>query len=224
MEKKRGAPVAGQAEAEDMTVTQMLGKKPDDANTRNLILKASIDTFARHGFDGASLSKIAKAADVGHPLIHYYFGSKENLWREAMEFAFGSLLDAVARVDDATGDLAPIDRLRAMIRGFTHFAARNPSHLNLIMSEMRVNSERREWLHLKYTSVLPTSLTRIINDAQASGEIREIPPAHLTSIIIGSVVLFFSVNSSLSEDVDIHELADRHADFVLETLLDGLRR
>jgi hypothetical protein len=55
------------------------GKRPAaaaDLGTKNEILEAALLAFARDGFDGASLPKIAEIAKVAHPLIHYYIRSK----------------------------------------------------------------------------------------------------------------------------------------------------
>ena len=48
--------------------------------TREQILEAAIDTFARLGFDGASLADIAAAAGVKKALVQYHFTTKDQLW------------------------------------------------------------------------------------------------------------------------------------------------
>src|SRR6267378_6093425 len=70
-----------------------------DLGTKNEILEAALTAFARDGFDGASLPKIAEIAKVAHPLIHYYFGSKDNLWRETVDYAFGGLIGEAKAVE-----------------------------------------------------------------------------------------------------------------------------
>ncbi|RYE57225.1 MAG: TetR/AcrR family transcriptional regulator, partial [Rhizobiaceae bacterium] len=60
-------------------------------NAKSAILDAALKAFARDGFDGASLPKIAEMAQIAHPLIHYHFGSKDNLWRETVDYALGDL-------------------------------------------------------------------------------------------------------------------------------------
>src|SRR6266404_806186 len=94
-----------------------------DPGTKNEILEAALLAFARDGFDGASLPKIAEIANVAHPLIHYYFGSKDNLWRETVDYAFGGLVAEAAAVEAASRGLSPLHRLRVMIQAFAQFAA-----------------------------------------------------------------------------------------------------
>lgn len=49
-------------------------------NTKEEILKAALATFLAKGFVGASISQIAKEAEVNQSLIYHHFKSKEDLW------------------------------------------------------------------------------------------------------------------------------------------------
>lgn len=44
------------------------------------ILNAAEIEFAEKGFDGAGMKALAKRADVSQSLLHYHFGSKDNLY------------------------------------------------------------------------------------------------------------------------------------------------
>jgi AcrR family transcriptional regulator len=193
-----------------------------DPGTKNQILEAALTAFARDGFDGASLPKIAEIAKTGHPLIHYYFGSKDNLWRETVEYAFGGLVAEATAVEAASRGLSPLHRLRVMIQAFTQFAARYPDHLGLIMAEARSDSERLVWLRENYLNAFLGRLRRALKDAQEQNEIKQIPLDHLISILIGSIVLYFSLNLGPPKNVKSEDLADRHAKWVLEVILNGI--
>jgi AcrR family transcriptional regulator len=194
----------------------------EDPRTREVILEAALEAFSRDGYEGASLPTIARAAKVGHPLIHYYFGSKDNLWHQTVEYAFGDLMAEAATIEAASRDLSPIDRLRVLIRTFSLFSARHPSHLGLIMSEWRAKSERLTWLNDNYTGTFVRSLRRILLEAREAGQIKAMPVDHLGFIIMGSIVLFFSLNFELPEGTDMDRLADQHASWVLEAILKGI--
>ena len=193
-----------------------------DLGTKNEILEAALTAFARDGFDGASLPKIAEIANVAHPLIHYYFGSKDNLWRETVEYAFGGLIGEATAVEAASRGLSPLHRLRVMVQAFAQFAARYPDHLGLIMAEMRSDSERLVWLRENYLDAFVRRLTRALKDAQEQNEIKKIPLDHLAFILIGSIVLYFSINFEPPKNVKSQELANSHAKWVLEVILNGI--
>ncbi|OKL52067.1 TetR family transcriptional regulator [Buchananella hordeovulneris] len=62
------------------------GGQPDTA-----ILAAARQVFGAHGYQGASIRRIAQTAGVDSKLVHYYFGSKEELFAAAVADAFTTL-------------------------------------------------------------------------------------------------------------------------------------
>lgn len=56
----------------------------DAMETRLRLLTEAGKAFARHGFAGTNLRDICKAADVNLGAVKYYFGSKKELYREAL--------------------------------------------------------------------------------------------------------------------------------------------
>ena len=216
------ATAAARRQFENAATPDVRGPDAADGGRRTAILRAALEVFARDGFDGASMPKIAREAAVGHPLIHYYFGSKDNLWREAVAHAFGALMSDVATLDTTGRDLSPLDRLRLLVRTFTLFAARNPSHFALIMTESRADTERSRWLQKTYVNDFVRRLRRTLTEAQDAKQIKAIPVDHLDRIIMGSVLLYFSANFGLADDIDPDTVATEHADYVLETVLNGI--
>jgi len=61
--------------------------------TEKKILDASNFIFLQYGYNGTTIQKIAKKADVGKSLVHYYFRSKDNLYRLAIKYAFDHILN-----------------------------------------------------------------------------------------------------------------------------------
>jgi len=61
------------------------GRRAGDSGTRDAILTASRAQFAEHGYDGATIRAIARAAGVDPALVHHYYGDKENLFAAAMQ-------------------------------------------------------------------------------------------------------------------------------------------
>ena len=59
----------------------------DKDATRQRILEAAVDQFARHGFAHATVRHIAKRASVSHATIHWHFGSKSTVYAETVRIA-----------------------------------------------------------------------------------------------------------------------------------------
>jgi len=73
-------------------------------STKERILCAAEDLFARHGFAGASLRQVTAAAKVNLAAVNYHFGSKENLISELFR----------RRLDELTAErLAMLAKLEA---------------------------------------------------------------------------------------------------------------
>ncbi len=51
-------------------------------STKERILSAAEELFARHGFQGASLRQVTASANVNLAAVNYHFGSKDNLINE----------------------------------------------------------------------------------------------------------------------------------------------
>ncbi len=63
-------------------------KNPRGARSIKRILDAAARIFGREGFQGASMSAVARAAGVSKGLLHYHFDSKEHLLIEAQRATF----------------------------------------------------------------------------------------------------------------------------------------
>lgn len=68
-----------------------------------VILEAALDQFSSHGFAGATLDGIAKAADLSKPNLLYYFDSKEAIYVAVLAHTMQSWLDPLLALD-AEGD------------------------------------------------------------------------------------------------------------------------
>lgn len=77
-------------------------RRRDAAATRDAILQSAIRNFARAGYDGAGVREIAGDAGVTAMLVNRYFGSKEELFAEAVETSFAPPVFVAERADAAT--------------------------------------------------------------------------------------------------------------------------
>ena len=62
------------------------GRRPGVSGSRETILAAARSSFSRNGYDGATIRDIAASAGVDPALVRHYFGSKEHLFVEALQF------------------------------------------------------------------------------------------------------------------------------------------
>lgn len=88
-------------------------------STRQRILGAAEELFARHGFAGASLRQVTASAKVNLAAVNYHFGSKENLIEEVFRRRLDELnarrIELLAQCRERT-DLSLEDVLDAFVR------------------------------------------------------------------------------------------------------------
>src|SRR3984893_9806192 len=78
------------------------------------ILAATEPVFAKYGYEGATMAQLAAAAGLPKANLHYYFGTKEGLYRAVLEGILALWLeDAAAWI---TPDRHPADGLGGYVR------------------------------------------------------------------------------------------------------------
>lgn len=90
----------------------MSGPRSSAVETRQRILEAARDLFAQHGVDGVSVRDIASAAGVTHPLVHRYFGTKQQMVAEILRREI-EIVGTMGRVDLTAPPAPSLEALRA---------------------------------------------------------------------------------------------------------------
>lgn len=88
-----------------------------------LILSAAERVFARAGFSGATMAAIAEASGLPKANVHYYFGSKQALYRAVLERI---LSDWLMPTHGITRDAEPKAALERYIRAKMALSAERP--------------------------------------------------------------------------------------------------
>jgi AcrR family transcriptional regulator len=162
------------------------------SDTQERILRAALQAFSENGFDGAKTREIAARAGVPLGLLRYHFGSKLDLWRAAVDRAFGELragLGAILADPRAAGER---ERLRLLIRGHVAFVARNPEFVRLMHDEGKRRGPRMRWMVDRHVKPLFEALLPLIQGAQAQGLLHAgIAPVHFVYVLAGAVGVIF---------------------------------
>jgi TetR/AcrR family transcriptional regulator len=98
-----------------------------------LILSAAEKVFARAGFGGATMAAIAEASGLPKANLHYYFGSKEVLYREVLARI---LNDWLVPTHGITVDADPKSALAQYIRDKMELSAQRPDGSKVFANEL----------------------------------------------------------------------------------------
>jgi TetR/AcrR family transcriptional regulator len=63
------------------------GKQANEQGARNRLLNAAMILFSENGYSATPVRSIAERAGVTKPVLYYYFGSKDGLFRSLLEYA-----------------------------------------------------------------------------------------------------------------------------------------
>lgn len=121
------APTATPAAEEDPIKGQI--RKSNE----NRILAAAEKVFARAGFGGATMAAIAMASGLPKANLHYYFGSKDVLYRAVLARTLG---DWLAPAQGITAEAAPRAALEQYIRVKMALSAQRPDGSKVFANEM----------------------------------------------------------------------------------------
>jgi AcrR family transcriptional regulator len=83
------------------------GRRAGGGDTRRRVLDAARARFAARGYDATTMRGIARDAGVDPALLHYFFGSKDQLFAAALEFprSPAQVVDELTRPGADTADL-----------------------------------------------------------------------------------------------------------------------
>ncbi|WP_069298845.1 TetR/AcrR family transcriptional regulator [Neptunicoccus sediminis] len=98
-----------------------------------VILQAAEKIFAEEGFGGATMQLIADAADLPKANVHYYFSTKEELYRQVVSNIFDVWLQAAGSFEVADG---PAEGIGAYIEAKMEISRTRPAGSKVWASEV----------------------------------------------------------------------------------------
>ena len=114
----------------------------DYDDKRQAILDRSAELFSAHGYDRASMNKIAESCGVSKANLYHYYKDKEGLLFDVIRFHLEELLEVVETADDPGA--APEARLRGLIAALLEAYRDADSQHNVQISSMRFLPAQRQ--------------------------------------------------------------------------------
>jgi TetR/AcrR family transcriptional regulator len=119
------------------------------AAAQETILEAALEAFAQRGYDGVSVRELNRQIGVSHNLVHHYFGSKDALWRAAIDFGLNRVNEAW-RLEDLAPDADPVEKMKVGLRRFLEVTARSPSVQRIMEYEAAIGGPRLDYIAERY--------------------------------------------------------------------------
>lgn len=206
------------------------GKAANAVNvtTRDAILGAARGEFAANGLAGARVARIAARAGVNKQLLYYYFGSKDDLYRAALEAVYVEIRGLEQALH--LSGLPPKDAMAALIGFSFDYLRGHPDFIGIINHENAHGARHvRDMASMRATNSPLVALLRATLARGVRGKVFRagIDPVDLYVSIAGMSYFFFSNRLTLASIFgrDLHS-ARRIAAYrrhVLALALAGLR-
>ncbi|MGC0772441.1 MAG: TetR/AcrR family transcriptional regulator [Candidatus Acidiferrum sp.] len=163
--------------------------------TRERLFRASLDLFARKGFNETTVEDITEAADVGKGTFFNYFPSKDHI---LLAFGEMQLAKLQAAVEEARSSREPMPQfLRSLGVRMTQEPIRNPGIIRTLLQAYLSTTPVREAM-LDLQKRVHSLHTEIVLLGQERGEIRKDLPAaeiaHVFRQTIFGTLLFWSLH------------------------------
>jgi AcrR family transcriptional regulator len=194
-------------------------------STREVILQSALEHFARFGFEGASLRDIAADAGVNHGMIRHIYGSKNEIWREAIVFLFERLGREVSLEAEIRAGMGDRELFAAYVHRYVRYCAAHPEHARIMIQQSSgsgpdLNQATRRFIRARHSVAAP-----IVERLRATGDLPDVDLLSLAFSLAASCQMLFvlapEVKSLAGRNVFLPEEIERHAQAVVGIFLRG---
>jgi len=202
--------------------------RPKDSKSLNTneILRTALRCFAKRGYGGVTINALAKETGVADSLLHYHFGNKEQLWKKATSLVGKEIHQELVSLFEVIDDLDGLEKLRLYTKKIIHISAKYPEFQQVVIQEVFSENPRSAWLIKELLRPIFSFMETILQEEMAKGRIKNIPPANLSSFIIGAITTLFtrSYQMKMMHGVDAFapEEIDKQVEVVNDLLFNGL--
>jgi AcrR family transcriptional regulator len=200
--------------ATHLTTRSQRKPKGEGHARRAEILAAAERIFVEHGYEGATIRKIADEVGLSSTALYMHFAEKSEILQEICRQAFTALLAVNQAILAEPGE--PEARLRRMMRAYVDFGFANPNAYRLVYMTRPVEAAAgAPSAAQELGATLFRSFEQVVEDAGAAGRLRGGAKATAQALWAGGHgVVSLMITKPYFDWVDREVLTD--------TLLEGL--
>ncbi|MFU8803552.1 MAG: TetR/AcrR family transcriptional regulator [Bradymonadaceae bacterium] len=176
----------------------MSTKRLPAAQRKKQILKSAIRVFARSTYHGATTKGISEEAGVTEALIYRYFGSKRQLFTEAIKHTASRLIVGIEEILDEGQD-HPVETITACVNFYVHILETHQELAKMIFLVLaELDEEDIREAYLPYQKRALTLLTSSIERWQNDGIVGpDLDPEATAWLFFGTYMILALVKQSM---------------------------
>jgi len=179
------------------------------ADTRQKILEVSEREFAKDGYAGAHLQRIASQVGVQKTALYYYFPSKEALYETVLVGMLQTFDQMVAEALGRSGTHA--ERLARLLDAMNDLLAERRNYAQILMRIFvdRVPLSTKEVT--PYIERVVGSILSFAKEGMEAGEFVRCSSRHLFQTVLGSTVFHYATGEFGAAVLDVDDIFTRSA-------------
>lgn len=191
--------------------------------TKERILDAATELFARKGFDGTRVQEIADSAGVNKAMLYYYFRNKDKLLMAVIGRFVEGIRDGIPRYFASSGDTAR--SIGEFLDFYIEYLARNQPFVRLMAWEL-LSGKHIHTIAGEY--IIPTFelLREKIVQAIEGRELRRVSPEHAICSVVGMNIFYIIASPLLGlilgKDPLSAEMIAERKQAVVDLVINGL--
>ncbi|MFH1374292.1 MAG: TetR/AcrR family transcriptional regulator [bacterium] len=195
--------------------------------TRENILTAALDEFARLGMAGARVDRIARAAGVNKAMIYYYFSSKEALYQSVIKEHLTAILGTIRQT------ITESERLEEILSAFAevyHQAFSSQPLLRTILLRELADARSDVVPRIAQTIIASGLPEQMVKSYKAGIERGEYRPVDIRQTFVSFVLMNvgYFVLAPLIDQVwaveDHREFANERKKAVIDLFMNGVKK
>ncbi len=194
-----------------------------------LILDTARKHFISKGFSGTRMQEIANEAGINKALLHYYFRSKDKLYKEVISQTLGKFIPEMAAALSSSGTF--FERTEILVNTYIETITKNPELPLFIMSELTQNKAGFVAEMQKHASFFPaifSFIQQMVTEMEA-GKIRKIDPMQLMISILGMTIFPFMAKPVICKvfgknEVQFDEMMFERKAFIVDFIKNALKK
>lgn len=170
--------------------------------TRERILRVATEIFSRKGYSTSPVAEIAAGAGVTKPVLYYYFGSKEGLFRAILEEARKRQEELLERAVSRQGPL--MQRVLELFREIYWEVTQRP-HLFRLLHRLAFSNPEQSMPSFDlecFPRRMRETLAAMAHEGMERGELPRSNPSDVALLLLGVLSLCIDLDQCYPHNAD----------------------
>jgi len=152
------------------------------------IRQAATHVFATKGYHDATVSEIARVANVGKGTVYFYYPSKEDILLAILEFHFEKMMSLIENIEQL--DAGPAEAIRIVLGDAMRRLEEDPDLFRIMEQQPLLYHERVKERFEESFSLMVERTARLLQSGIDAGILRPLDTRLAASVLLNTAAAF----------------------------------